>query len=90
MSRSFYLCLLRLHPQRFRQATDPIRQFRSFPAFLALASLDKAFYRGVDVHQAHVVLTRLARRASDHLPLVLDLRLKEHHELHPGGWPRTE
>jgi endonuclease/exonuclease/phosphatase family metal-dependent hydrolase len=66
------------HPQRFRQATDPIRQFRSFPAFLALASLDKAYYRGgVEVRQARVVQSRLARRASDHLPLVLELHLRE-------------
>jgi endonuclease/exonuclease/phosphatase family metal-dependent hydrolase len=66
------------HHHRFHQATDPVRQFRSFPAFLALASLDKVFYRGgVDVRHARVVRTRLARRASDHLPLVLDFHLDE-------------
>jgi endonuclease/exonuclease/phosphatase family metal-dependent hydrolase len=60
----------------FRQATAPTRRFRSFPAFLALASLDKAYYRGeLFVRGAHIVRTRLARRASDHLPLVLDLHL---------------
>jgi endonuclease/exonuclease/phosphatase family metal-dependent hydrolase len=61
---------------RFTQATDPVSQFRSFPAFLALASLDKVFYRGsVRVRDARIVRTHLARRASDHLPLVLDFQL---------------
>ncbi len=60
----------------FHQATAPIRRFRSFPAFLAMASLDKVFYRG-DIHVRHagIVRNRLARRASDHLPLVLDFQL---------------
>ncbi len=61
---------------RFRQATAPTARFRSFPAFLALASLDKAYYRGeLRVHGARIVRTRLARRASDHLPLVVDFQL---------------
>ena len=60
----------------FHQATAPVRRFRSFPSFLALASLDKVFYRG-DIHVRHagVVRTRLTRRASDHLPLVCDFYL---------------
>jgi endonuclease/exonuclease/phosphatase family metal-dependent hydrolase len=61
---------------RFEQVTAPIARFRSFPAFLALASLDKIFYRGaVQIKDARIVRTRLARRASDHLPLVLDFHL---------------
>jgi endonuclease/exonuclease/phosphatase family metal-dependent hydrolase len=61
------------HQYRFMQATTPARRFRSFPAFLAVASLDKVFYRGgLHVRGAHTVRTRLARRASDHLPLVVD------------------
>jgi endonuclease/exonuclease/phosphatase family metal-dependent hydrolase len=64
------------HAHRFHQATAPARRFRSFPAFLALAALDKVFYRGgVHVRAAGVVRTRLARRASDHLPLVVDFHL---------------
>jgi endonuclease/exonuclease/phosphatase family metal-dependent hydrolase len=60
----------------FHQATAPVRRFRSFPSFLALASLDKVFVRGgVHVRHARVVRSRLARRASDHLPLVLDFHL---------------
>jgi endonuclease/exonuclease/phosphatase family metal-dependent hydrolase len=61
---------------RFEQATVPARRFRSFPAFLALAALDKVFYRGdLRVQQARIVRTPLARRASDHLPLVVDFYL---------------
>ena len=60
----------------FCQATAPLKQFRSFPSFLALTSLDKFFHRGeVAVEQAQVVKTSLTRRASDHLPLVVDFKL---------------
>lgn len=66
----------------FHQATNPIRRFRSFPSFLALAALDKVFYRGdVHVRHARIVRSRLARRASDHLPLVLDFHLTRTGEL---------
>jgi endonuclease/exonuclease/phosphatase family metal-dependent hydrolase len=65
------------HEHHFVQATWPTRRFRSFPAFLAVASLDKVFYRGdFHIHSARTVRTRLARRASDHLPLVLDFDLR--------------
>src|SRR4051794_36305470 len=33
-------------PRGFRQATAPTRRYRTFPAFLPLASIDKIFYRG--------------------------------------------
>lgn len=60
----------------FQQVTTPISRFRSFPAYLALGSLDKAFCRGkVFVRHARVVHSQLARRASDHLPLVVDFHL---------------
>jgi endonuclease/exonuclease/phosphatase family metal-dependent hydrolase len=65
------------HHHRFHQVTDPVLRFRSFPAFLALAALDKVFCRGpLHVRHARIVRTRLARRASDHLPLVLDFHLR--------------
>ncbi len=61
---------------QFEQVTAPVSRFRSFPAFLAMASLDKVFYRGaVHIKDARIVRTKLARRASDHLPLVLDFDL---------------
>jgi endonuclease/exonuclease/phosphatase family metal-dependent hydrolase len=61
----------------FAQVTAPVVRFRTFPAWLAMGSLDKAFVRGgVDVRQARVVRTSLAKTASDHLPLVVDFHLK--------------
>jgi len=60
----------------FQQVTSPISRFRSFPAYLALGSLDKAFYRGeLVVRHARIVHSPLARNASDHLPLVIDFHL---------------
>jgi endonuclease/exonuclease/phosphatase family metal-dependent hydrolase len=60
----------------FQLATAPLRRFRSFPSFLALAALDKVYYRGhIDIHHARIIRTPKARLASDHLPLVLDFHL---------------
>ncbi len=73
-------------PHRFHQVTAPALRFRSFPAFLAVAALDKVFCRGtLHVRHARIVRTRLARRASDHLPLVLDFHLPPAPA--PGGVP---
>jgi endonuclease/exonuclease/phosphatase family metal-dependent hydrolase len=61
----------------FSQITAPRERFRSFPAYFAVMSLDKAFIRGgLDILRAHVVRTPLARVASDHLPLVIDFQLR--------------
>jgi endonuclease/exonuclease/phosphatase family metal-dependent hydrolase len=58
------------------QVTVPLTRFRSFPAYYPVISLDKAFSGGaVDIRHARVVHTPLARRASDHLPLVIDFHL---------------
>jgi endonuclease/exonuclease/phosphatase family metal-dependent hydrolase len=63
----------------FSQVTDPVARFRSFPAFWPLASLDKVYHRGpLKFKDARVVNHRLARRASDHLPLVIDFHLERH------------
>ncbi len=71
---------------QFLQATAPIKAFRSFPAFWALAALDKVFYRGpLDINNAQIVRTRLARRASDHLPLALDFHLRKPPHGHAHG-----
>jgi len=60
----------------FAQVTSPIGRFRSFPAWLAVGALDKAFVRGpIAVRQARIVRTSLAKTASDHLPLVIDFHL---------------
>lgn len=62
----------------FEQITTPVSRFRSFPAYAPMGSLDKAFLRGsVFVSSAHVVRSQLAKRASDHLPLVIDFHLSE-------------
>lgn len=60
----------------FKHLTAPISRFRSFPAYLPLGSLDKAYWRG-DFKQitAHVAKRKVARDASDHLPLVVDFEL---------------
>jgi endonuclease/exonuclease/phosphatase family metal-dependent hydrolase len=63
----------------FELVTGPPSHFRSFPAFLSVLSLDKAFHRGVVIRHAHVVRSALARRASDHLPLVIDFHLSNGH-----------
>ena len=72
MSMGRRLCTSRRRP------TAPISRFRSFPAYATLGSLDKAFFRGaVYVREAHMIRTKLAKQASDHLPLVIDFHLSE-------------
>jgi endonuclease/exonuclease/phosphatase family metal-dependent hydrolase len=64
-------------PAGFRQATAPTRRFRSFPAFLPIAAIDKVYYRGgLHIVETRVVRGRPARRASDHLPVVCDFKLE--------------
>jgi len=73
----------RLHLGTFRRhgfthATRPVARFRSFPAYLPVASLDKLFVKGsVVLERVRVVRNRLARQASDHLPLVVDFHLED-------------
>jgi endonuclease/exonuclease/phosphatase family metal-dependent hydrolase len=60
----------------FGHLTSPVSRFRTFPAWLAIGGLDKAFARGrIELRQARVVRTSLAKAASDHLPLVIDFHL---------------
>ncbi|MGE3315491.1 MAG: endonuclease/exonuclease/phosphatase family protein [Planctomycetaceae bacterium] len=67
----------RLSEAGFVQVTAPVSRFRSFPAYMPVGSLDKAFVRGaIEVRHAKVVRTNLSRRASDHLPLVVDFHLQ--------------
>ena len=64
----------RLAADGFVQVTSPLSRFRTFPAYMPVGSLDKAYCRGtVEVAGAHVVRSKLARVASDHLPLAVDL-----------------
>ena len=60
----------------FQTATAPPSRYRTFPAWMALGALDKEFHRGgITVRHARVVSNSLARRASDHLPLMIDFHL---------------
>jgi endonuclease/exonuclease/phosphatase family metal-dependent hydrolase len=62
----------------FHQVTAPRTRFRSFPAYLPVVSLDKAFTRGpIEARHARIVHSPLARVASDHLPLVVDFHLRQ-------------
>lgn len=62
----------------FRLVTHPPSRYRSFPAFLPVIALDKIFVRGgVESTEVRMVSTPLARRASDHLPLVFDFYLSQ-------------
>ncbi|MBA4031184.1 MAG: endonuclease [Planctomyces sp.] len=58
----------------WRQVSVPPSRFRSFPAWLPLGSLDKAFVNdGVEVRDCRVAKSRLLKDASDHLPLVVEI-----------------
>lgn len=59
----------------YHQATSPISRFRSFPAYWPMGALDKAFYRGLVVTHVRIARSRMARDASDHLPLIVDFEL---------------
>jgi endonuclease/exonuclease/phosphatase family metal-dependent hydrolase len=63
----------------YHQITGPPSRFRSFPAYMTLGALDKAYALGdVQIHEARVVRTPLSRVASDHLPLAVDFHLNGH------------
>ncbi len=48
---------------------------RTFPAVLPMRALDRVYYRGLlHVDHSFASRTRVARHASDHLPLVVDFR----------------
>ena len=60
----------------FAHVTGPPSRFRTFPAYLPMGSLDKAYCCGaVRIQHARVVHGPLVRDASDHLPLVVDFHL---------------
>jgi endonuclease/exonuclease/phosphatase family metal-dependent hydrolase len=64
-----------MHPAGFQLGSG---QVRTFPAAAPLRRLDRVFYRGPIVSLAAFAgHTNTARRASDHLPLVVDFELKQ-------------
>ncbi len=64
------------HQHTFEQVTSPPKRFRSFPAFMPMLSVDKAFHRGgIAIRDVRLVRSRPAFWASDHLPLAIDFQL---------------
>ncbi|MBK9973570.1 MAG: endonuclease/exonuclease/phosphatase family protein [Planctomycetes bacterium] len=62
--------------QGLRSLTSPPSRFRTFPAWMAVGALDKVYAcPRISLERSHVVASRLARVASDHLPLVVDFEL---------------
>jgi len=62
-----------MHPVGFRCAT---KMAKTFPAFLPMRALDRVFYRGgLELDHCFVSHTKVAKEASDHLPLVADFIL---------------
>lgn len=60
----------------FSHVTHPISRFRTFPATMAMGALDKVFCRdGVTIRHARIAHSKIARGASDHLPLIVDFHL---------------
>jgi endonuclease/exonuclease/phosphatase family metal-dependent hydrolase len=60
------------------EITHPRSRFRTFPAWMPVGALDKAFCCGeLDIRAARVVRNQAAKDASDHLPLVVDFHLRE-------------
>ncbi|QDT66551.1 hypothetical protein V22_38210 [Calycomorphotria hydatis] len=57
----------------FRKVTDPVNRFRSFPAYWPVAPLDKAFTRDIPHCEVRLIKTKLAKDASDHLPVVVEI-----------------
>ena len=56
--------------------TKHLPKKRSYPGFFPLLHLDHIYYKGrVEVLHVELVRTRQALMASDHLPLVADLRI---------------
>jgi endonuclease/exonuclease/phosphatase family metal-dependent hydrolase len=54
-----------------------LRRRRTYPGFLPLLHLDHIYFEGdVEIRRIHLPRTRLSLVASDHLPLVADLRIR--------------
>ena len=62
-----------LAPAGFR---GPARPIRTFPAYAPVRALDSFYVRGrVKLQRLHSSRLDLARRASDHLPVIAELEL---------------
>ena len=62
-----------LEPEGFRTASG---LSKTFPAFRSLRPLDHIFFRGnLALHRCFPSRTQLAKRASDHLPIIADFEI---------------
>ncbi len=60
----------------FYHITSPASRFRTFPAYMPVGSLDKVFFRGnIKLRRARAARSELTRKASDHLPIIVDFHL---------------
>ena len=63
-----------LEPSGFRPAVGKIK---TFPAILPLRPLDRIYYRGrLKLVRSFASHTKVARQASDHLPLITEMCLR--------------
>lgn len=67
-----------LKEQGFHQLTHPASKFRSFPAYMPVGALDKAFVsEGVYPVNVRIAKSAMIKKASDHCPLVIDFHLEK-------------
>ncbi|MHC4840716.1 MAG: endonuclease/exonuclease/phosphatase family protein [Planctomycetota bacterium] len=67
----------RFRDEKYSPMAHPASAHKTFPAYMPLGALDKAFAcKRVEVLGSHVVDTSLARAASDHLPVVFEINLR--------------
>jgi endonuclease/exonuclease/phosphatase family metal-dependent hydrolase len=64
-----------LVPAGFRGISRPLR---TFPAYAPIRALDSIYVKGdVEILHVHRARVELAKRASDHLPLIVELEIKK-------------
>lgn len=70
-----------LKDHHFEMHTRPLSRFRTYPSTFPVGSLDKVFCLGkVHIKSCGIARDKLAKEASDHLPLLIDLHIKSDHE----------
>ncbi len=71
-----------LVPAGFRGLSRPLR---TFPAYAPIRALDSIYVKGdVEILHVHRARMELAKRASDHLPLIVELEIKEQKQSRRG------
>ncbi len=66
-----------LSNHHFEIHTRPVSRYRTYPSTIPMGSLDKVFCLGkMHIKACSVVRDKLAKAASDHLPLLVDMHLQ--------------